>query len=408
MAMDTAGTFIPEEIGHKLKIIEVNVMEAELGTPTNKFDSLTMLNPIHLPQPGTVIGHLHPQHHHEPLPLPKSNKPTGYFPRSSSPTGSVRSSFNSSRRHVSRGSRRSTSFTHLHRSEVSRELTTYAESEFHALMELMSGISRRSSSLKEVWTKIISERESCFSEMDQMYEQFDEYSETIERRERESQQHSHEHGDRKKEVSKLRLDITAALTTVSEYKKKLVERDTELGEARREIAEYKDNFNYLKEEHEETKTTLEQTQQKLVICEEGRRYAEEDAKKHHGELRSLKQQFVELQTSHSELTSKYESTHTEMLSLKQSNTTLRKEKHEWMHEKGELDEHVRKCHHRHDELKRKFKELTESYEKKVRDVHELQETVTKTKYENEELHQKIKELRRELDEEHCRWEDAEE
>jgi chromosome segregation ATPase len=152
---------------------------------------------------------------------------------------------------------------------------------------------------------------------------------------------------------------------------------------------------------------LEETRLKLVACEEGRRSAEDDAKKHHGELRSLKQQFVELKTSHSELTSKYESTQTEIVSFKQSNTTLKKEKHEWMHEKGELEERLKKCNYWNEELKRKVKEITESYEKKVREVHELQETISKTKYENEELHQKVKELRRELEEEHSRWEDAE-
>jgi len=95
------------------------------------------------------------------------------------------------------------------------------------------------------------------------------------------------------------------------------------------------------------------------------------------------------------------------VSLKQSNTTLKKEKHEWMHEKGEFEEGLRKCNHRNDELTRKVKELTESYEKKVREVYELQETVSKTKYENEELHREVKELRRQLEEEHIRWEDAE-
>lgn len=74
--------------------------------------------------------------------------------RAPSPTGSARSSF-SSRRHVSRRFSGS-SFMRSHRSEVCKELTVQAESEFFALMELMSSISRRSMSLKEVWSKIVS------------------------------------------------------------------------------------------------------------------------------------------------------------------------------------------------------------------------------------------------------------
>jgi chromosome segregation ATPase len=96
-----------------------------------------------------------------------------------------------------------------------------------------------------------------------------------------------------------------------------------------------------------------------------------------------------------------------VVSLKQSNTALKTEKHEWLHEKGELDECVRKCNHRCEELRGRLKEITESYEKKVRQVHELNETITKTRYENEELHVTIKDLRRQLDDEHCKWEDAE-
>lgn len=405
IAMKPADTYNSETTTDKLDNFNVNVTEIEPEVPTEDFDKLSILSPIPSPRPVTVIKRPHP--HHEPLHLQTLGKRHD-SPRASSPTGSVRSSF-TSHRHVSRGMRRSIGFkrSYSYRSATSRELTTQAESEFHALIELISSVSRKSSSLKEVWTKIMSERESSISEMDQMYEQLEEYSDASERREREQEEHTHELQDRKKEIGKLRLEITVATTAASEYKKKLIERDTELGDAHRQIAAYKDNFKHLKEEYEETKTTFEETCLKLAACEEARRNAEEDARKHHGELRSLKQQFVELKTSHSELTSKYESTQTELVSLKQSNTTLKKEKHEWMHEKGEMEERLKKCNHWNDELKRKLKELTESYEKKVRELHDSQEIISKTKRENEELHQKVKDLRRELEEEHSKWEDAE-
>lgn len=238
-----------------------------------------------------------------------------------------------------------------------------------------------------------------------MYERFEEYSETIERK---HQNHRHEHEVQQKELSKLRIELTVVVSSVSECEKRLSERDRQIGDARREITEYKDNFKYLKEEHEETKKTLEETHLKLVASEEARRLTEEDTKTHHGELRRLRHQFVELQTSHSELTSKYESTYKEAVSLKQTNTALKKEKHEWAHEKGELEEDLKKCNHRNDEQKRKLKDISESYEKKVREVHELQESIAKIRFESEESHHKAKELQRQLEEEHCRWEDAEE
>ncbi|CAO2656415.1 Nn.00g052180.m01.CDS01 [Neocucurbitaria sp. VM-36] len=387
----------------KLASIEVNVAEIEPESPQVEFDRLTMQSPMIHPTPTTIIrcpphdsGHLRP----------------------SSPTGSVRSSFSSSRRRVSRHSHFSSGFSRSHRSEVSKELSLQAESEFLALMELMSGISRRSSSLKEVWMKIISERESYASEMDRMYEQFEEYTETIERHQRDQHSHTHELEESKKEVTKLRLELSVSVSSSAEFKRKLADRDCELGEARTEIAERKDVYKYLKEEHEETKKTLEETQLKLVASEDACHHAREDSKRHHHDLESLDLKYVELQSTHTELTSKFESTHKEVISLKQSNSVYKKEKHEWLHEKGELEDTVRKCNHRCDELKRKVKELTESFEKKKHELtetiekkkhelHETKETLSKVKYEKEELYQKVKELRRELEEEHCRWEDAE-
>lgn len=65
-----------------------------------------------------------------------------------------------SSRQVSRSMRRSSSFLAAHRSKMSTELTASAESKFFALMELMVSASREASSPKEVWAKLIAERES--------------------------------------------------------------------------------------------------------------------------------------------------------------------------------------------------------------------------------------------------------
>ncbi len=340
----------------------------------------------------------------------------GALIRSSSPTGSVRSAFHgSSRRRIVR---RSGSFTRLHRSAASEELAFQAESEFLALMELMSGISRRSTSLKEVWTKILSERESYASEMERMYEQFDEYSETIARHEKERHGHNHEHEERKREVSKLRLELSAAVSTSAMYKKKLSERDSEFGRVRDEYAELRDSHKYLREEHEQMKKLSEETQMKLIASENARLHAEGDAKKQHSDFTSLDLKHAELQTTYNELSTKFESTHKELISHRQSVSVYKKEKEEWLYEKGESEDRVRKSHHRTEELKQKIKELTESFEKKKHElsevietkrheVRDVKETLSKIKFEREELQHKSKELRRELDEEHRRKEDAE-
>ncbi|USW55669.1 hypothetical protein Slin15195_G089880 [Septoria linicola] len=255
-------------------------------------------------------------------------------------------------------------------------------------------------------------------EMDRMHERIEEYTEIIERKERESHSHTHEHEERKSEVAKLKIELTAALASVVEYKQKLSDRDCELGEARREIAEQKDVYKYLKEESEKTETTLEQTSLLLVATEERCKHAEEDAKRHECELRDIKESYSELESKYSETSSKYESTKSEYLSIKQSHAVLKKEKHEWLHEKGELEEHLRKCNHRHEETKRKLKETIEHHEKMEkeyketierteREVRELHEKQSRLKSEKKELEEKIKHHIRNYEDEHCRYEDAE-
>ena len=328
--------------------------------------------------------------------------------RSSSPTGSVRTSFGgSSRRHLVSRRFSGGSLMRTHRSEVSKELTLQGEGEFFALMELMSSISRRSTSLKGVWMKLIAERESCLSEMDRMQEQFEEYTEIIETKDKELTQHQHDHEERKKEVSKLRLEFSTVLASVNEYKKKLTDRDTDLGNTRRELHEYKEMATRLRTEQEETKRTLEATQLKLVSSEEELSHTRKDAEKHHGDLRSLTQKYSELRAGLTEATSKHESTHKELVSVKQARTALTKEKHEWLHVKSELDESLRKANHKCHEFSSKFEELTKTNEKRVQELHQFKQTVSKVEYEKDELHHSLEELKRKADERHSKWEDAE-
>jgi chromosome segregation ATPase len=402
MAVPTMS--LPETLSKaKLDALQVSVSEVEPDSPPHSIDRLTVQSP--------------PPHLHAPT-ITRPSRPIANDPnicvlpaqdsgrlRASSPTGSVRSSFTSHRR-VSRRSRCSYGTSRSHSSEVSKELTIQAESEFFALMELMSGITLRSTSLKEVWRKLISERESHASEIEHMYERIEEFTEIIERHEKEKHSHSHDHEERKKELVKLQLDLKIAIEATAGYKKKLADRDCELEKAHGEISEITDNFKYLKEEHEVTKSTLEETQLKLVASEEHCRHAKAEAEKHHGEIKGWRHKYSELETSRTELSSKYESTHKELVSVKHVNSTLKKERSEWLHEKDELEEEVRKCKHHEQEHKRKLKEVTESYEKKKHEVHELTEKVTKMKHEREELHKEVKTLKTQIEEAHNKCEAA--
>ncbi|GKT77483.1 hypothetical protein ColTof4_09906 [Colletotrichum tofieldiae] len=340
-----------------------------------------------------------------------------YSTRAPSPTGSVRSAY-TTRRRVSRTSWSAGGFSSAHRSEISKELTSQAEGEFFALTELMASMSRRSLSLREVWSKIIAEREAAYAEMDRMCERYEELTEVIEQKEKEHSHHNHDQEERKQELVKVRFELTAAINSASDFKLKLAERDTECKTLRHEIAESKDSLTYIRKEHEELKKTSEQMRLTLVATEAARADLDDRYGKLRGEREALDLRYTDLQSRHEEVSSHFESTNKELVQYKQSNTMLKKEKHELLHKEGELEDSLRKVEHRHDEIKRKYKELEELYEKRKHELKELHETVTRVKtekeeavtnirHEKEELEQHIERLKREIEEEHGRCEDAE-
>ncbi|TDZ39429.1 hypothetical protein C8035_v003353 [Colletotrichum spinosum] len=345
--------------------------------------------------------------------LPRPGHTHSHSPRDNSPTGSVRSSF-SARRRVSRATSYGVSYKRQYSSEISKELVAQAEGEFFALTELMANMSRRSGSLREVWNKIISERESCYTEMDKMYERLEEFSEIIERKEREQSHNHHEHEERLQEVARVRLQLKAALSSTSEFKTKLAERDTECRNLVHEISHVKDSLSHSRKEHEETKKTYEHTRQTLITTESARSDLEEKYGKLRGDRDGLDLKYTELLSRYEELNSKFDTTHKELTQYKHISSNLKKEKHEWLHREGEMDEKLRKWEHKNDELRRKNKDLEERLEKKQLEVKEFQETVTKAeqrvtkaKHEKTELEQHIERLKRDVVKEHSRWEEAE-
>ncbi|KAL0934358.1 uncharacterized protein CTRU02_211157 [Colletotrichum truncatum] len=353
--------------------------------------------------------------------MPRSSE---ILSRDGSPTGSTRSYSNghshghslSTRRRISRSRASSwgTSYQRHHSSEVSKELTAQAEGEFFALTELMASMSRRSGSLREVWNKIIAERESCYAEMDRMHERIEEFSEIIEIKEKEHSHNHHEHEERQQEILKIRLQLKAASNSTAEFKTKLAERDAECRNLLHEIAQTKDSLTHVRKEHEEMKKTTEHQRQTLMATETARVDLEDRFGKLRVDRDNLDLKYTELLSRHEELNSKFDTQHKELVHFKQINTVLKKEKHEWLHREGEFEEQLRKYDHKHDEVKRKLKDLEERYEKKQLEVKELQETipkveqrVTKVKHEKTELEQHIEKLKRDIIKEHGKWEEAE-
>lgn len=75
------------------------------------------------------------------------------------------------------------------------------------------------------------------------------------------------------------LELTAAVSSNTEFERKLADREGELSYVRIELARLQDVHKYLNEEHKETKRTLDETRFKLVAAEESCHNAEDDVKK---------------------------------------------------------------------------------------------------------------------------------
>jgi chromosome segregation ATPase len=395
--METVTHFHPHEVGMPSEKVCYSVVKDTEIKPEMEFSE------------KSIDRSLSPELVQEPLPT--ANMTIRPFKRGQirfpSLQKSARSSVSTSRRHlVSRGFSGG-SLVRSYRSEASKELTLEGETQFSALMELIFNISRQSNSLKQLWMKLISERESCLSEMDKMQGQVEECTEFIESKEQEQIQQQSDHEEKKQEVEKLRLELSTVLASVNEYKKKLSVRDTDIGNTRRELHEYKEMAMRLRPDHDEMKRSLEATQLKLKSVEEERSLAQKDAEKHQGDLQILNQKNSELHASFIELTSQHESFHKEFVSVKQAKAALTKEKNEWLHTKSELDESLRKANkHCHESLRR-IEELTESYDKKEQEVHKFKHAISKIEEEKDELQQFRDDLKRRVNEKHNKWEDAE-
>jgi chromosome segregation ATPase len=312
----------------------------------------------------------------------------------------------SSRQVSSAANRRSSSFLQSHRNKMSSELTSQAEGKFFALMDLMSTASREASSLKESWARIISERESLVREREELMMQVDEVSETLERTQSDHHHHGHELGERKRQVEKLLLDLSAAFTAVSEQKKKVSDRDRDLELTRSELQELRSTMTRSTGDYDRIKAELEALTLRLKIAEDDRDHARHDSDKHHNELRTLLREHTDLKSKSVETSTKLETSRKEMLSLTDRIKMWELERDEYLHEKDRLQEELKRAKLRADEASRDLVELTERHDRVQREVTKSKESVRIIETERDDLALLVENLRREVKAKAVGWEEA--
>jgi len=311
-----------------------------------------------------------------------------------------------SSRQVSSSSRRSSSFLQSHRDKMSLELTSQAEGKFFALMDLMSTASREASSLKESWSRIIREREALSREREELLERVEEVTETLERTQSDFHHHGHEHGERKKQIEKLLLDLSAALTTVADLKRKVGDRDRELERTRTEIHELRSTITRSGTDHDRVKSEIEALVVKLKSAEDDRDHARHDSERHHGELRNIIREHTELKSKHSETYTKLESTRKEVLSLTDRIKIWELERDEHLHEKDRLQEELKRAKIRADEAGRDLIELNERHDRAQREHTKIKEVIRTVETERDDYALLIENLRREIKVKSTGWEEA--
>ncbi|OAL43103.1 hypothetical protein IQ07DRAFT_637261 [Pyrenochaeta sp. DS3sAY3a] len=302
--------------------------------------------------------------------------------------------------------RRASSFLQSHRSKMSMELTSQAEGKFFALMDLMSTASREASSLKESWARIISERDALLREKEELMIRVEEVTETLERQETEHRHHDHEHGERKRKFEALLLELSTALSVVTDHKKKIADRDHELQQLRHELEDLKTTLSRTHGDHDKTKTELEALHIKLKAVEEERDSAKHESHKHHGDLRNLLREHTELKSRLTDTSTKFESTRKEVLTLTDRIKIFELERDEHLHEKDRLQEELKRTKLRAEETSREFLEVNERHDRVQRDLTKLKDTLRTTETERDDHALTIENLRRDIKTKATGWEEA--
>jgi chromosome segregation ATPase len=304
--------------------------------------------------------------------------------------------------------RRSSSFRQSHGGlKVSSEITRQAEGKFFALMDLVSSASREAASLKEIWSGLISERESLTREREELMETITEVTETLERKENEQHNHHHEHGERKKQIEKLLVELSVALNTISEYEKKNTTRDHELLHSRNELQNLRDTISRSSITHDKLRSEFEDIELRIRIVEEERDHAKIDVEKYQNESRTSARELTEFKSKFIETTSKLETSRKEIISLMDRLKSSESERDDYLVEKDRMHELLRKANFRNEETSLELFELTEKYEHQSKDVHKSKEKVRDLEEDVDKFTTTIEHLRRELKTKSSSFDEAE-
>lgn len=126
------------------------------------------------------------------------------------------------------GSRRQSSYLANHRSRMSAELTSQAESKFTSLMEVMTSATREASAFKEFWSQLMADRESFDREREELMLRIDEYEESERLRLDEHDDRDNELRSAKDEHDRLLAIIAIRNNATADHEKTIVERDHDL------------------------------------------------------------------------------------------------------------------------------------------------------------------------------------
>ena len=309
-------------------------------------------------------------------------------------------------RQASGMSRRNT-FMQSHRSKMSMELTGHAEAKVFALIELMANASREAAALKEYWTKLMSERESFEREREELTLRIDELSETVERTENQHHGRHRELADRKKEVERLLVELSSALGHVSEYKKKIAERERELDIARRSGSE-SDVLNIrLQSDYEKIKSEFDLFLPRLRAAENERDRIKVDAELFRGQVRDHQRENSDLKGRNGDITVRLEASAKEITSYLERIRVFERERASDLFERERLEEAVRKATLKADDANRELLELSERSSTWQRESRRFRESLTSVETERDEQATLIEKLRFELKNKSTSLEEAE-
>lgn len=305
---------------------------------------------------------------------------------------------------VTSANRRSSSFIQSHRNKMSMDLTSQAETKFFALMEFMSSASREASSLKEYWSKLMAERESFAQEREELMARVEEVTETLEQKESMHSQHGHEAHERKKEVERLLIELSAALSAVSDQKKKVSERDQELDRIRHEVHDLRISIS---RDEGDRKSEYDSVQLRLRTAESERDHARSDLERHRNDFRNLTREHTELKSKSSDFTMKLETARKEVSVLTERIRAWEREREDYLHDKDLLQEELRRANHKAEETSKELTSLNERYGHIQKEAHKARETVHMVESERDEHHSTIEHLRHEVRMKTSNVEDAE-